>query len=140
MISVSTRNTLNQTIRIQYDFTHRSNLYEGVLSSARQASPDWDLSNPITHPNVCPIFAKNISSVKELCVNLWLEYNNLLKYTHMKGLLKNLGLLLILVGVIILIACSLTGEVNNNAVLGGSIVLVVLGLITYIAINKRIAD
>ena len=40
----------------------------------------------------------------------------------MKGLLKNLGLLLILVGVIILIACSLTGEVNNNAVLGGSIV------------------
>ena len=58
----------------------------------------------------------------------------------MKGLLKNLGLLLILVGVIILIACSLTGEVNNNAVLGGSIVLVVLGLITYIAINKRIAD
>ena len=66
--------------------------------------------------------------------------NNLLKYTHMKGLLKNLGLLLILVGVIILIACSLTGEVNNNAVLGGSIVLVVLGLITYIAINKRIAD
>ncbi|WP_288636310.1 hypothetical protein, partial [uncultured Bacteroides sp.] len=68
------------------------------------------------------------------------EYYNLLKYTHMKGLLKNLGLLLILVGVIILIACSLTGEVNNNAVLGGSIVLVVLGLITYIAINKRIAD
>ena len=58
----------------------------------------------------------------------------------MKGLLKNLGLLLILVGVIILIACSLTGEVNNNAVLEGSIVLVVLGLITYIAINKRIAD
>lgn len=58
----------------------------------------------------------------------------------MKGLLKNLGLLLILVGVIILIACFLTGEVNNNAVLGGSIVLVVLGLITYIAINKRIAD
>ena len=58
----------------------------------------------------------------------------------MKGLLKNLGLLLILVGVIILIACSLTGEVNNNAVLGDSIVLVVLGLITYIAINKRIAD
>ncbi|WP_220391318.1 hypothetical protein ACRASS_00090 [Bacteroides hominis] len=58
----------------------------------------------------------------------------------MKGLLKNLGLLLILVGVIILIVCSLTGDVNNNAVLGGSIVLVVLGLISYIAINKRIAD
>ena len=57
----------------------------------------------------------------------------------MKGLLKNLGLILILVGIIILIVCSLTGDVNNNAILGGSIVLVVLGLISYIAINKRIA-
>ena len=58
----------------------------------------------------------------------------------MKGLLKDLGLILILVGIIILIVCSLTGDVNNNAILGGSIVLVVLGLISYIAINKRIAD
>ena len=58
----------------------------------------------------------------------------------MKGLLKNLGVILILVGIIILIVCSLTGDVNNNAILGGSIVLVVLGLISYIAINKRIAD
>ena len=58
----------------------------------------------------------------------------------MKGLLKNLGLILILVGIIILIVCSLTGDVNNNAILGSSIVLVVLGLISYIAINKRIAD
>lgn len=58
----------------------------------------------------------------------------------MKGLLKNLGLILILVGIIILIVCSLTGDVNNNAILGGSILLVVLGLISYIAINKRIAD
>ena len=58
----------------------------------------------------------------------------------MKGLLKNLGLILILVGIIILIVCSLTGDVNNNAILGGSIVLVVLGLISYIAFNKRIAD
>ena len=58
----------------------------------------------------------------------------------MKGLLKNLGLILILVGIIILIVCSLTGDVNNTAILGGSIVLVVLGLISYIAINKRIAD
>ena len=58
----------------------------------------------------------------------------------MKGLLKNLGLILILVGVIILIVCSLTGNVNNNALLGTSAVLVVLGLISYIIINKRIAD
>ena len=69
-----------------------------------------------------------------------LEKNNLLKYTHMKGLLKNLGLILILVGVVILIACSFTGNVNDNTILGLSIVLVVLGLISYIVINKRIAD
>ncbi|WP_221658981.1 hypothetical protein [Bacteroides salyersiae] len=58
----------------------------------------------------------------------------------MKGLLKNLGLILILAGVIILIACSFTGNVNNNAILGTSVVLVVLGLISYIVINKRITD
>ena len=58
----------------------------------------------------------------------------------MKGLLKNLGLILILAGVIILIACSFAGNVNNNAILGTSVVLVVLGLISYIVINKRIAD
>jgi drug/metabolite transporter (DMT)-like permease len=58
----------------------------------------------------------------------------------MKGLLKNLGLILILVGVVILIACSFTGNVNDNTILGLSIVLVVLGLISYIVINKRIAD
>ena len=55
----------------------------------------------------------------------------------MKGLLKNLGLILILVGAVILVACSFTGNVNNNAILGTS---AVLGLISYILINKRIAD
>ena len=58
----------------------------------------------------------------------------------MKGLLKNLGLILILIGVVILLACSFTGNVNNNAVLGSSVFLVVLGLISYIIINKKIAD
>ena len=58
----------------------------------------------------------------------------------MKGLLKNLGLILILVGVVFLLACSFTGNVNNNAILGTSVVLVVLGLISYIVINKKIAD
>ena len=58
----------------------------------------------------------------------------------MKGLLKNLGLILILVGVVILLACSFTGNANNNAILGTSVVLVVLGLISYIVINKKIAD
>ena len=35
----------------------------------------------------------------------------------MKGLLKNLGLILILAGVVILLGCSFTGNVNNNAIL-----------------------
>lgn len=58
----------------------------------------------------------------------------------MKGLLKNLGFILILVGVVILLVCALTGNVNNNGLLGTSVVLVVLGLVSYIVINKRIAD
>ena len=58
----------------------------------------------------------------------------------MKGLLKNLGLILILVGAVILVACSFTGNVNNNAILGTSAVLMVIGLITYILINNRIPD
>ena len=58
----------------------------------------------------------------------------------MKGLLKNLGLILILIGVVILLACSFTGNVTTNASLGTSVVLVVLGLISYIVINKKIAD
>ena len=58
----------------------------------------------------------------------------------MKGLLKNLGLILVLIGSVILFACSFTGNVNNNAILGSSAVLVVVGLISYIVINKRIVD
>ena len=58
----------------------------------------------------------------------------------MKGLLKNLGLILVLVGVVILIACSFTGNVNNNTLLGTSAILMVLGLISYIVINKKLAD
>ena len=58
----------------------------------------------------------------------------------MKGLLKNLGLILILVGAVILLACSFTGNVNNNSILGGAAAITVVGLFTYIAINKRIAD
>ncbi len=58
----------------------------------------------------------------------------------MKGLLKNLGLVLILAGVVILIACAFTNSVNNNAILGTSAALIVLGLISYISINKRLTD
>ena len=58
----------------------------------------------------------------------------------MKGLLKNLGLILVVIGAVILVACSFTGNVNNNTILGSSAVVVVVGLISYIVINKRIAD
>ncbi|MDR0976621.1 MAG: hypothetical protein LBL78_02555 [Prevotellaceae bacterium] len=58
----------------------------------------------------------------------------------MKSLLKNLGLILVVIGTLVLVACSFTGNVNNNVILGSSAVLLVLGLIVYIVINKRIVD
>ncbi len=58
----------------------------------------------------------------------------------MKSLLKNLGLILIVIGAIILIACFFTGNVNNNTILGTSMLLIVIGLLAYIVINKRITD
>lgn len=58
----------------------------------------------------------------------------------MKGFLKNLGLIVILVGAVILIACSFTGNVNNNAILGSCITLIIVGWVAYIVINKRITD
>jgi peptidoglycan/LPS O-acetylase OafA/YrhL len=58
----------------------------------------------------------------------------------MKGFLKNLGLILIVIGAVVLVACASTGNVNNNAILGGSVVLILVGLISYIVINKKITD
>jgi ABC-type multidrug transport system permease subunit len=55
----------------------------------------------------------------------------------MKSLLKNLGLILILIGILILVTCSYTGNVNNNVILFTAIILVVGGLISYIIINKK---
>ena len=47
---------------------------------------------------------------------------------------------MILLGGIGMIACQFTGNVNNNGVLGGLFFLMVVGLIVYIVINKRLAD
>lgn len=47
---------------------------------------------------------------------------------------------MVIVGAVILIACAFTGNVNNNVTLGVSALLVVLGLVTYIVVNKRITD
>ena len=60
----------------------------------------------------------------------------------MKSLLKNLGLILMIIGAAILVGVFLTGSaaINDNGVLGGSAALIVIGLIVYIVLNKRIVD
>ena len=63
----------------------------------------------------------------------------------MKSLLQNLGVILVIIGAVILIASYATGSyatgnVNDNTVLGVSLLVVVAGLISYIVLNKRITD
>ena len=58
----------------------------------------------------------------------------------MKSILQNLGVLLIVIGAVILIACFATGNSNDNLVLGGSLALIIIGLVSYIGLNKRITD
>ena len=60
----------------------------------------------------------------------------------MKSLLKNLGLILMIIGAAILVGVFFTGSaaINDNGVLGGSAALIVIGLIVYMVLNKRIVD
>ena len=60
----------------------------------------------------------------------------------MKSLLKNLGLILMIIGAAILVGVFFTGSaaINDNGVLGGSAALIVIGLIVYIVLYKRIFD
>ena len=60
----------------------------------------------------------------------------------MKSLLKNLGLILMIIGAAILVGVFFTGSaaINDNGVLGGSAALIVIGLIVYIVLNKRIVE
>lgn len=60
----------------------------------------------------------------------------------MKSLLKNLGLLLVIIGAVILIAVFFTGSaaINDNGVLGGTFGLMVLGLILHIVLNKKVTE
>lgn len=73
------------------------------------------------------------------CLPFYARTNNKNEYI-MKGLIKNSGLLLVLIGAIILMVCAFTGNVNNNALLGVSTALVVVGLIVYIVVNKYVQD
>ena len=60
----------------------------------------------------------------------------------MKSLLKNLGLLLVVIAAVALIAIFFTGSaaINDNAVLDGSIATMVVGLILHIVLNKKFAE
>ena len=58
----------------------------------------------------------------------------------MKSLLKNLGMILINIGAEDLIDCFATGNVNSNNILGTSLVLIIVGLVAHIVLNKRIAE
>lgn len=58
----------------------------------------------------------------------------------MKSFLKNLGLILIIIGAVILMACFATGNVNSNSILGTSLLLIIVGLIAHIVLNKRLAE
>ena len=60
----------------------------------------------------------------------------------MKSLLKNLGLLLVIIAAVVLIGIFFSGSaaINDNAVLGGSVALMVIGLILHIVLNKKFAE
>lgn len=58
----------------------------------------------------------------------------------MNNLLKNLGLILVVIGAIILIVCFFTGNVNDNLPFVISAALIILGIVAYIVINKRITE
>ena len=56
-----------------------------------------------------------------------------------KGILRNLGLVLIFAGVFILIVCVFTHQISN-AVLGSALACLLVGLVSYIVINKKMAS
>ena len=60
----------------------------------------------------------------------------------MKSLLKNLGLLLVIIAAVALIAIFFSGSaaINDNAVFGGSIATMIVGLILHIVLNKKFAE
>ncbi|MBQ8240294.1 MAG: hypothetical protein IJY60_07605 [Bacteroides sp.] len=60
----------------------------------------------------------------------------------MKSLLKNLGLLLVIIAAVVLIGIFFSGSaaINDNAVLGGSVALMIVGLILHIVLNKKFAE
>ena len=58
----------------------------------------------------------------------------------MNTFLKNLGLIMVIIGAILLVVCYFTGNVNENSLLIGSAALIIGGIIAYIVINKNITE
>ena len=60
----------------------------------------------------------------------------------MKSLLKNLGLLLVIIAAVALIAIFFSGSaaINDNSVLGGLVATMIVGLILHIVLNKKFAE
>ena len=55
----------------------------------------------------------------------------------MKGLLKNLGIIIIVIAAIVLVLSHFMGWNNINAVQVGSMAAMVVGLVLYIWLNKK---
>lgn len=54
----------------------------------------------------------------------------------MNELVKNLGVIVLLIGVIVLVVPALTGSLTNTILLAG-LGIIILGYISHIFINKR---
>ena len=61
---------------------------------------------------------------------------------YFSSTLPEYQLILMIIGAAILVGVFFTGSaaINDNGVLGGSAALIVIGLIVYIVLNKRIVD
>lgn len=55
----------------------------------------------------------------------------------MNGLLKNLGIIVIIIAAIVLVLSFFLGWNNTNAVQAGSMGAMVVGLVLYIWLNKK---
>ncbi|MCM1108158.1 MAG: hypothetical protein NC388_03755 [Clostridium sp.] len=58
----------------------------------------------------------------------------------MNNLLKNLGILLIVLTAVGMMAAYVTGGSDSNALMGALFAVMIIGLITHIVINKKIID
>ena len=55
----------------------------------------------------------------------------------MNGLLKNLGIIIIIIAAIVLVISHFLGWNNINAVQFGSMGAIILGVVLYIVLNKK---